>query len=57
MNGQDEGCYLPTEEEIAAACQEVQATWNRREERRRRAWAIPPPMMVPEVEGSGELVE
>jgi hypothetical protein len=55
MNEQDQNGYLPTEEEIAAGCREVQATWNRREERKRRQWAIAAPVTVPEVAGMGEV--
>ena len=43
--GVDKACYLPTPEEIAAACREIRAEWSEEEEERRRAkhvpWAVP----------------
>lgn len=43
--GVDRACYLPTPEEIRAACREIQSEWTEEEEDRRRAkqvpWAVP----------------
>lgn len=43
--GVDRACYLPTPEEIAAACERIRAEWSPEEEQSRRAkvvpWAVP----------------
>lgn len=53
----DRIAYLPTAEEIAAACREVQVTWGPKEERKRRGWTLPPPVETWDVGGIGEPAE
>lgn len=47
--------YTPTEEEIAAACREIQAGWTPEEEGRRRAKVVP--WAVPQCRYRREMVE
>lgn len=44
------GNYIPTEEEIAAACRAIRAKWSDVEERRRQVADRPVDYEVPEVE-------
>lgn len=39
---QDTNAYLPSQEEIAAACAEIRSKWSPQEERKRREWALSP---------------
>jgi len=45
---QDDGTYAPTQDEIRAACAEIQETWSRRE-RARRAGTVIKKYRIPEV--------
>ena len=38
----DHGCYLPTEDEIAAACKQIQRGWSPTQERDRAGGAANP---------------
>lgn len=44
--------YDPSEEEIAAACEQIRAGWSESETRRRAAWAVSEPVVEIEVEES-----
>jgi len=42
--------YDPSEEEIAAACEQIRAGWSEHERRKRMAWAVSEPVTVAAVE-------